>query len=90
MRSSQVFNNLVKFLFKFNSFLFLGTTSSISHELLGFDCAGNVINYKFNEMMTSEEICDKSSKLISFIDLAGSKKYFKTTILGNFKNIKLN
>lgn len=31
---------------------------------------------------TVEEICDKSTKLITFIDLAGHQKYMKTTIFG--------
>lgn len=29
-----------------------------------------------------EEICEKSSKLITLIDLAGHHKYLKTTIFG--------
>jgi GTPase len=57
-----------------------GRTSCISHELLGFDNCGNIINYKYNEMMTAEEISDRSTKLISFIDLAGLRRYFKTTV----------
>lgn len=57
-----------------------GRTSCISHELLGFDDAGNVINYKHNEMMTAEEICELSTKLISFMDLAGHRRYMRTTI----------
>lgn len=57
-----------------------GRTSCISHELLGFDELGNVINYKHNEMMKSEEIIEMSSKLISFMDLAGHRRYMRTTI----------
>lgn len=57
-----------------------GRTSCISHELLGFDEMGNVINYKHNEMMTAEEISELSTKLISFIDLAGHRRYMRTTI----------
>lgn len=57
-----------------------GRTSCISHELLGFDNDGNVINYKHNEMMTAEEISDLSTKLISFMDLAGHRRYMRTTI----------
>lgn len=56
-----------------------GRTSAISHELLGFDSCGNIINYKYNEMMTAEEIGERSSKLISFIDLAGHRKYLRMT-----------
>lgn len=36
----------------------------------------------YSELMTSEEICENSAKLITFMDLAGHKKYLKTTIAG--------
>lgn len=57
-----------------------GRTSCVSHEVLGFDECGNVINYKYNEMMTAEKIGERSSKLISLMDLAGHRRYMKTTI----------
>lgn len=57
-----------------------GRTSSISYDILGFDCKGQVVNYA--ECRTIEEICEKSSKLITLIDLAGHHKYLKTTIFG--------
>lgn len=58
-----------------------GRTSCISHETVGFDSQGSVINYKFNEMMTAEEICDRSTKLVTFMDLAGHRRYLRTTVL---------
>lgn len=57
-----------------------GRTSCISHETVGYDTQGNVINYKYNEMMTAEEISDKSSKLVTFMDLAGHRRYLRTTV----------
>lgn len=57
-----------------------GRTSCISHEVLGFDQVGNVINYKHNEMMTTEEISELSTKIISFMDLAGHRRYMRTTV----------
>ncbi|XP_061502370.1 GTP-binding protein 2 [Anopheles gambiae] len=57
-----------------------GRTSCISHEMLGFDAEGSVINYKYNEMMTAEEISDRSTKLVTFMDLAGHRRYLKTTV----------
>lgn len=57
-----------------------GRTSCISHETLGFDSQGNVINYKYAELMTAEEISDKSTKLVTFMDLAGHRRYMKTTV----------
>lgn len=57
-----------------------GRTSSISFEILGFNSKGQVVNY--SESRTAEEICESSSKMITFIDLAGHHKYLKTTIFG--------
>lgn len=56
-----------------------GRTSCISHETLGFDTQGNLINLTFDRM-TTEEISDKSSKLVTFMDLAGHRRYLKTTV----------
>ncbi|KAG8249734.1 GTP-binding protein 2 [Homalodisca vitripennis] len=57
-----------------------GRTSSISHEILGFNSQGEVINY--SELVTAEEICENSTKLITFMDLAGHRKYLRTTVQG--------
>lgn len=57
-----------------------GRTSSISHEIIGFDSTGHILNYA--EMATAEEICEHASKVITFIDLAGHRKYLRTTVLG--------
>ncbi|KAJ8923870.1 hypothetical protein NQ315_010452 [Exocentrus adspersus] len=59
-----------------------GRTSSISHEILGFNSQGQAINYSYSELITAEEICDTSTKLVTFLDLAGHKKYIRTTIQG--------
>lgn len=56
-----------------------GRTSCISHEALGFDTQGNVINLSL-DMMTAEEVSEKSSKLVTFMDLAGHRRYLKTTV----------
>ncbi|EDV23780.1 uncharacterized protein TRIADDRAFT_57326 [Trichoplax adhaerens] len=68
--------NLFKHLHEIES----GLTSSVSHEVLGFDSKGNVMNY--SDSRTAEDIMLISSKLLTLIDLAGHQKYFKTTILG--------
>ncbi|KAL2737438.1 GTP-binding protein 2 [Vespula maculifrons] len=57
-----------------------GRTSSISHEIIGFDNEGHVLNYA--EMTTAEEICEHASKVVTFIDLAGYRKYLRTTVSG--------
>lgn len=56
-----------------------GHTSSISREILGFDKQGRMFNYENHSI---ESILDCSSKIITFIDLAGSQKYLKTTVFG--------
>lgn len=57
-----------------------GRTSSISHEILGFDSEGTPMDYRL--CGSAEEICENSTKLLTFIDLAGHHKYLRTTITG--------
>lgn len=48
---------------------------------MGFDAKGQVIS-NTNSKLGIEKICSLSSKIISFCDLAGHEKYFKTTVFG--------
>lgn len=57
-----------------------GRTSSVSHEILGFNETGEVINYKYREIITPAEIRNKSLKLVNFLDLAGHRRYLRTTV----------
>ncbi|XP_067943748.1 GTP-binding protein 2-like [Watersipora subatra] len=57
-----------------------GHTSSISQEIIGFDSNGELQNYSDNT--TAEDVCEKSTKIIHFIDVPGHQKYLKTTIFG--------
>ena len=57
-----------------------GRTSSISHGFLGFDKTGKVVNYE--TCGSIQEICEASAKLLTLIDLAGHRKYLKTTVFG--------
>jgi GTPase len=59
-----------------------GRTSSISHQIMGFDKEGLVINAKLDKNNAWTDISNRSSKLISFYDLAGHEKYLRTTIHG--------
>jgi len=60
-----------------------GRTSDISHEILGFDSTGNIVNYSKNFGQQSwKEIIEQSTKVLTFIDLAGHEKYLKTTVRG--------
>jgi GTPase len=59
-----------------------GRTSSIGHQILGFDSNGDVVNSKFDRHQTWSEIVNQSDKIVSFFDLAGHEKYLRTTIYG--------
>ena len=58
-----------------------GLTSSISIEAIGYN-KKDLINYTTYPNITLEQICKKSDKIISLIDLPGYKKYTKTTLFG--------
>jgi GTPase len=59
-----------------------GRTSSITHQILGFDYNGEVVNNQSLTKLSWSDIVNRSSKIISFFDLCGHEKYLKTTILG--------
>lgn len=59
-----------------------GRTSSIAHHILGFNEKGKTVNYDSMHKKGWPDIVKESSKIISFFDLCGHEKYFKTTILG--------
>lgn len=61
-----------------------GRTSSIGNDILGFDSKGNIVNKPDTHggHLDWVKICQESSKVITFIDLAGHEKYLKTTIFG--------
>jgi GTPase len=59
-----------------------GRTSSVAQQILGYDYDGKIVNYSGLSKMSWAEIVEKSSKIISFFDLAGHEKYLKTTITG--------
>ncbi|XP_028308699.1 GTP binding protein 1, like isoform X1 [Gouania willdenowi] len=61
-----------------------GRTSSVGNDILGFDQDGEVVNKPDSHGggLDWTTICEKSSKVITFIDLAGHEKYLKTTVFG--------
>ncbi|XP_051791088.1 GTP-binding protein 1 isoform X2 [Erpetoichthys calabaricus] len=61
-----------------------GRTSSVGNDILGFDQQGQVVNKPDSHggSLDWTKICEKSSKVITFIDLAGHEKYLKTTVFG--------
>ncbi|KAI9310113.1 P-loop containing nucleoside triphosphate hydrolase protein [Dichotomocladium elegans] len=59
-----------------------GRTSSVSQEVIGYDADGNIINYAKEHIVTWEQICEASAKIITFLDLCGHSRYLRTTISG--------
>jgi GTPase len=68
--------------FNYSHELKTGRTSSISHQILGYDYKGQIVNYQGVNKLSWNDIVQRSTKIISFFDLAGHEKYLKTTILG--------
>jgi len=59
-----------------------GRTSSVGNDILGFDSAGQVVNKPDHGNLDWVRVCKQSSKVITFIDLAGHERYLKTTVFG--------
>jgi GTPase len=59
-----------------------GRTSSITQHIMGISASGDIVNYNNVHAMTNSEIVRDSSKVITFIDLAGHERYIKTTVYG--------
>lgn len=57
-----------------------GHTSSISQQILGFDSYGKPLTYQ--TCLSSEEILESSSRIVTLIDLAGHQRYLNTTLFG--------
>lgn len=60
-----------------------GRTSSVGMEIMGFDTHGQVITSDTpGRKLSWEEIGKRSAKVITFTDLAGHKRYLRTTVFG--------
>ena len=59
-----------------------GRTSSVGHQIVGYNNDGQVMNYRDGRLLAWPDIVRSSTKVISFFDLAGHEKYLKTTISG--------
>ena len=59
-----------------------GRTSSIAHQIIGFNNKGQLVNDISLRKLSWPEIIEESSKVITFYDLAGHEKYLRTTIYG--------
>ncbi len=66
-----------------------GNSTSIIHEIIGYDEVGNVINYNDNSELNCnnwENIYNKSDMIVNFFDTPGNPKYYKT-VYSNYFNI---
>ncbi|KHN86488.1 GTP-binding protein 2 [Toxocara canis] len=66
-------------MFRYLHELQTGRTSSICLDVVGFNSRGQLISYAEHSL---EEIVEQSTKLITLLDLAGDRRYLKTTIYG--------
>ena len=63
-----------------------GRTSSIAHEIMGFDAKGNQFVSKQNATAKKNkvwpDIVQNSAKIVHLLDMCGHEKYLKTTVHG--------
>ncbi|KAI0567536.1 GTP-binding protein [Gracilaria domingensis] len=59
-----------------------GRTSTVSQAIIGFDSTGAIVNYTDVRHLTWSDVVEKSSKVLTFFDLAGHERYLKTTVFG--------
>ena len=65
-----------------------GRTSSVGQEIMGVASDGEIVESTKTlangsvRKLDWREICEKSAKLFTFLDLAGHEKYLKTTMFG--------
>lgn len=61
-----------------------GKTSCLSHRILGFDGKGKVTNNNQigKRKLTWAQIVEASQKILTFIDVGGSKKFLRTLLQG--------
>ncbi len=68
-------------LFRHKHEVICGKTSSISHQILGFDEKGIPTNNNHFSINPWEDIVKNSSKIINFYDMGGSTKFFKKAVM---------
>ncbi len=59
-----------------------GRTSSIARQIIGFHPNGELVNVATAGIHSWEQVCEVSSKIISFLDTCGHPRYQRTTISG--------
>ncbi|KAJ2190395.1 hypothetical protein IW139_001331 [Coemansia sp. RSA 353] len=71
-------------LFKHKHEVDTGRTSSVGMEILGFNkIDGAAVRHTdIHRKVGWDAVCQRSSKIVTFLDLAGHEKYLKTTVYG--------
>ncbi|KAJ2426246.1 hypothetical protein GGF47_002231, partial [Coemansia sp. RSA 2524] len=71
-------------LFKHKHEVDTGRTSSVGMEILGFNKVDGaaVRHTDIHRKVGWDAMCQRSSKIVTFLDLAGHEKYLKTTVYG--------
>lgn len=59
-----------------------GRTSCVSQQIMGFNAMGEIVNYSHIRNLSWSDVLEKSSKVLTFFDLAGHERYLKTTVFG--------
>ena len=59
-----------------------GRTSAVSQQIMGFSSKGDIVNYSGIRSLSWSDLMEKSSKVVTFFDLAGHERYLKTTVFG--------
>ncbi|ORZ35432.1 P-loop containing nucleoside triphosphate hydrolase protein [Catenaria anguillulae PL171] len=59
-----------------------GRTSSLAHELIGFDSEGKLVNFANPSVVTSHHIVERSSKIIALSDIPGHRQFMHTAVAG--------
>ena len=59
-----------------------GKTTSMYQHILGFNSSGEITNLSEFGSVSWPQIMEKSSKVITFIDVGGNEKYSKTLVQG--------
>eukprot|EP00871_Galdieria_phlegrea_P002614 jgi/Galph1/3353/GphlegSOOS_G2044.1 len=59
-----------------------GRTSCVSQQIMGFNAMGEIVNYSSVRNLSWSDVLEKSSKVLTFFDLAGHERYLKTTVFG--------
>jgi GTPase len=68
--------------FNFKHEILTGRTSSIGHQIMGFDSQGQILNSKFDRQLSWTEIVAQSSKIVTFFETLYASSRLKLPLKG--------